>query len=153
MIFHIIGITGTFEGWVPTATDLYLRGNNPAGLTNIDGSVEFQTGAIYLPSILSYIRCSKSYNFAPYSKLNFEINFTKVGSSGYAKELRLIKGTDKRGDVLASYSTSDIRSPGTYTLSINISALQLSTAFVLHIKTGTVTPGNNPSYVYHIWLS
>ena len=100
----------------------------------------------------SSLRCSKSYNFAPYSKLNVEMNFVNVGSTGYRKALRLIKGTESGGDQLATFETSDIRSPGTYTLSLNVSSLQLTTPFVLYISTGTMS-SNTPSYIYHVWFS
>ena len=67
----IMGITGTWEGWVPSPTDLYLRGNNIAAWTSPNSSATFESGGIMVTkrSALS-VNTTKSYNLTPYNKIN-----------------------------------------------------------------------------------
>lgn len=94
----IFGVTGTFEGYVPTATDLYLRGNNIAGWTNTgdERDIKFESGGIHVIGNGSggsrgmHITSGKTINLTPYSKLNVQVNY-KLGllSSGVSLDLIL----------------------------------------------------------------
>lgn len=75
----LCGVVGTFEGWVPVATDLYYNGQNVAGFEagnasttsyvsfdNNQITVDFQTVVI--------LKCPKTYDVRSYSKLIIEGN-------------------------------------------------------------------------------
>lgn len=67
----IFGVTGSFEGYVPTPTDLYLRGNNIAGWSKTYGSVDFQAGQIrFNQGDQGYgIKSASTFNFTGYSRI------------------------------------------------------------------------------------
>ncbi len=74
---NIGGVVGTFEGYVPTSTDLYLRGNNIAGLGLVSGiswtsNITFESGGIWLQKgHVSLI--TNSLNVTPFNYLNVEL--------------------------------------------------------------------------------
>lgn len=105
-------VTGTFEGWVPVATDLYYNGQNPAGFTLGSGFV-FENTQIKMKSLYSQqINFTKTYNVQSYSKLVFEGNFV-IATNG---RIRL---EDSTGRTLAEiYVTS---STALSSLQLNIS--------------------------------
>lgn len=96
----IFGITGTFEGWVPVATDLYYNGQNVNGFTaHGNGYVRFDNTQIYFIKTNSLFSGSDSFDdpsssagaimtfgktidVRSYSKLIFEGNFKGWASSG-----------------------------------------------------------------------
>ena len=57
-----MNLTGTFEGYVPTATDLYNNGNNVASFTNVPGvaeykQVKFESAMFTVPYNDTYVYC------------------------------------------------------------------------------------------------
>ena len=75
MIFHIIGIIGTFEGYVPGAADLYKNGNNVKVIvkTNSNSRVYFDTDKIRINTTTGYLASSSAINTTGYSKINLDV--------------------------------------------------------------------------------
>lgn len=67
-------VTGSFEGYVATPTDLYYRGYNRLGFGVVDG--DLQTNQIYVGSGSTdcFINATAYFNFAGYSSLIIEGN-------------------------------------------------------------------------------
>lgn len=90
------GVTGTFQGYVPTATDLYLRGNNISGWVFWDPpstAVRFESGEITVTfgsTPTRMINTSSNINLTGFSKLNIEVN---VGSNTSSGKITLINQT------------------------------------------------------------
>lgn len=129
---NIGGVIGTFEGYVPTATDLYLRGHNVAGFRT-DQYAVFDAGQITISygggggnrSIYGNV------NFTGYNYINFEGTF----SGSY------IGIAFDGGAILAQVNVS-----GSGVWSINISSLQKSgeLRILFYIMSGVC---------YRVWLS
>ena len=73
----ILGVTGTWEGYVAAATDLYYMGQNPAGFSrlNLNSSLEvkFESNQITLKGVYNYyLATQKAYNLTGYSKIIIE---------------------------------------------------------------------------------
>lgn len=124
------GVTGTFEGYVPTATDLYYRGNNVAGFST-DSYAVFDSGQITIKSGGAGGNRSlmANVNFTGYNYINFEGNF-----SGSYIRVTL-------GGVSAQV---DISGNGVW--SININSMQISgeVRILFYLMSGVC---------YRIWLS
>ena len=140
----IFGIIGTWEGWVPTATDLYLRGNNPAGFSIVDSPNSNRFGAIKLLS-------SKSYDLSPYSKLNIECNFDDSGYGGNAPNiLQLYVGSLSSNDRKAVLTGNPDNFLGSRTISLGISDLHLNGKIGIVVGNGSY---GFSGYIFRIWLS
>lgn len=151
----IMGITGSWEGYVPTATDLYLRGNNVAGWACILYA-SLHTGGIYISpssSNLSEIKTAKSYNLTSYKKLNITINISEAGQNwvhlvGYYNSNILLGSIDKQitlnTDTTLSIDVSNIANV--------IKDIDLRIRGYHKTDKGYVEYGLK-GYIYHIWLS
>lgn len=128
---NIGGVIGTWEGYVPTATDLYLRGNNVAGFRT-DQYAVFDAGQITFKSGGGGGNRSLygNVNLTGYNYINFEGTF----SGNYI-------GVGFGGSISAQVNVS-----GSGVWSINISSLQISgeLRILFYIMTGVC---------YRIWLS
>lgn len=91
-------VTGTFEGWVASPTDIYLRGNNAGGLSVKEKTAymdcDFQTSALFFHSTNVsqhvYLVTSKSYNLSGYTRINFQWQeATLKGSIGSDGDCRI----------------------------------------------------------------
>lgn len=76
-VYELYGksVRGTFSGFVPDETDLYIRGNNVAGWSNWysgNDNVSFDTGQISIEGDSWRIYTAKRINMAGSSKLNIE---------------------------------------------------------------------------------
>ena len=71
------GVTGTWEGWVPTAQDLYYNGVNSAGLTLVSSNLRFDASQITVTSTEVYhrIMINKTYDVTGHTRLIIEGNF------------------------------------------------------------------------------
>lgn len=130
---NIGGVVGTFEGYVPTVTDLYLRGNNLANFRQHNtGEMRFDSGQI---SIVTNADADVLFtaNFTGYNWINIEGYTSNTGSM---KNI-LITGIG---------SVNPNTGAGNYTVSINISARQQSGDFWFHTS-------NLVGAIYRIWLS
>lgn len=144
-------VDGTFEGYVATATDLYVRGNNVAGFSNPNATISFESGAIYLSFTMVYytITSTKTYDFSPYSKLNVEIMPTHM-EEPYLRVRLSLGGQQIETDLQASINQ-------TITVSSNISAVNLTGTCSVGVGTTSgIGAGGNATLsgqIYRIWLS
>lgn len=67
-------VDGEFEGYVPIATDLYLRGNNINGWTpSSTSTIKFETGQITIVNAqMEFMYGGKKLNLAGFSRLHIE---------------------------------------------------------------------------------
>lgn len=83
----IFGVKGTFEGWVPVATDLYYNGVNTHGFTADSGYFVFQNTQITCTNNASVVFISldfnKAINVKSYSKLILQGSLRSYGSYFY----------------------------------------------------------------------
>lgn len=136
-----MNLIGTFEGYVPTPTDLYLRGNNPAGFES-NGNTIVDSGQITLKSDnASYaISTANVVNLTGFSHLNVEFYKTN-GKAGF---VNFRAGESNARNEIATGSF-------TGTTSFNLSGLQLATRIVLAF--GYIGSTSAYGAVYRIWLS
>lgn len=139
---NVGGIVGTFEGYVPTPTDLYLRGNNIANWARITANVSLDSGQITLlekgpGTIYAYI------NMTGYNWLVIEGYHNR--SVGETKSIKLLKD-GASSDNQVGYLDLTSYGAGNYTVAFNVSALQVYARFYLQFYT--LMPA-----VYRIWLS
>lgn len=134
----VCGRTGTFEGYVPGAQDLYYRGNNVIGWTN-EAGWSFQAGQISVSGASN--KGSGTFSTVGKSYLNIEGSTNGVaGSSAQSWTLeRYAGGWINVGSV--SWNEH-----GYYTKSINVANAQVAGNFRL---TGRFTQDT----IFRIWLS
>lgn len=149
----IFGVTGTHSGYVPTATDLYLRGTNNAGFTNNNNSnVTFESGAIYIKGTNAYLKGSKAYDLSPYSKLNIEY-MAESGTKTYDRFFLRDSSSNFIGKAVVSRNANVTR-----TVQIDISNENYTAVLYVEVASisgsdGTGTVGNITAQIYRIWLS
>lgn len=138
---NIGGVVGTFEGYVPGPTDLYLRGNNIIGWDFIDSNRPvFDSGQITITNNgVKYI--TGPFNIAGFGRLNF-VGYMKSDSS-IKKTITLYR--DDSMQTLASLMLTGTNA-GDYTVSIDVSNFQINSRFVLSFVGMT-------GAIYRIWLS
>lgn len=81
---NIWGVVGTFEGYVPTATDLYNRGANPANFYG-SSNVYFDSNQIRMSvgeRKTEYLYGRTVYNFTPYSGVSISANKSSAAFTG-----------------------------------------------------------------------
>ena len=164
----VCGRTGTFEGYVPTATDLYLRGNNKAGFTftNSASAVSFESGGIKIYRAGPELKSANQVNFTPYNYLNIEVYYESyVNTIGNSKTNFKMRSTLWDGTTTISTGiSSNITEGKSVTFSIPVSTLSLTR--IVHIRIYvqydalednnqwvTYTTVSWNGYVYRIWLS
>lgn len=116
----LCGVTGTFEGWVPVATDLYYNGQNVAGFKSGNAAttdyVSFDNNQITVNYKLRMIlESTKTYDVRSYSRMIIEGNF--ILSSN---------GTDVSVDPKDGQEIMEVSYSGTHS-SITIDISRLST--------------------------
>lgn len=121
------GLVGTFEGYVPTATDLYLRGNNLAGWYKASGTsttVIFDAGQISIGGSSTYwmqIASANAINITGFNSLNIE-GYTSYGSDAI-KKIELLRTDNGMGLGQLNITGSGA---GNYVYSFNVSTYQIS---------------------------
>lgn len=103
----LCGVTGTFEGYVANANDLYYRGiyNNPMNLEN--SHMEFRSDCIAFPSISTYyLHFTNPVNLSAYSKLIVEDARSGVFTTDYIGRQRLCVGSSVKPTAIKSVPTS-----------------------------------------------
>ncbi|WP_097003938.1 hypothetical protein [Lacrimispora amygdalina] len=123
---NVGGVTGTFEGYVPTATDLYLRGNNINGWHSTGGDtnlLRYDSQAITLlgPSRVN-IDARKSFSTIGHSWLCFEMSITNGGTI----ELYAPDGATVLSRVAMSQT-------GNVTVKLNISSVSFASLIALRL--------------------
>lgn len=161
-----MGVTGTWEGWVPTATDLYLRGNNIAAWVSPNSSATFESGGIMVRrrSTLT-IETAKSYNLTPYTKLNvlFKVIDWGIVSTWQDVSLTAYKGFGTAAKDRIGYSEKSKLSQAVnveYTITLDISGVNYTTQGIRIELIGYYTDSDGSSrqtswsaYIFRIWLS
>lgn len=146
----IFGVKGNCEGWFPTATDLYLRGNNVAGfkLSGSRNNVKFESGAIYFygtSGSADYIFTTNPYNLSSYNYINVQVNLLVTDVTfriGYYD-----------GSYLQTLFESESNSVGEVTKSANITSINMSRQVAVYISKIGASSRLNIAQVFRIWLS
>ena len=134
---NVGGIIGTFEGFVPSATDLYYRGNNSAGFITNSGAV-FEAGQIKLSnSSGNSIRADINFVGRNYLNIQGHSDFTTSKPS----EIRI----SKAGSSQVTFSGGPFYYQD-YVASIPLATFQLS-------GTMTISFSNLSGVIYRIWFS
>lgn len=142
----IFGVKGTCEGWFPTATDLYLRGQNIWFDTSYNGSFKFEAGELYVNPSYSgggTLHFKSAFDFSPYKKLNFQFKYESANfGSGAVIELQ------KTSSGSAIVSVNPAQHNNEQTVSIDVSSLYQSDDWYIDFSIRQAG-----IHVYHIWVS
>ena len=175
MCAFFLGVTGTWEGWVPSATDLYLRGNNIVNFTTESTSCTFEAGGIKITgkdrndfSVIS----STNLNYVTYKYLNIQGYFEKrTKILPIERNVRLAFYAYTYGEKpTALIAESTVALPGNssnFTVSTKVSNISISkrSELYLKIKGEYYYDGNDgeywttfegtgwQGYVYRVWFS
>lgn len=130
-----MGITGSFEGWVPVATDLYYNGVNSAGF-NFYNYITAENTRLLLnkavPISANLMYFTKNIDVRSYSKLIFEGKFIQYNSSVEAF-LRLLSSSSS-GSILAL--TSFVNKGSVTSLSLDITQIvTINNGYVINISS------------------
>lgn len=162
---NIFGVVGTWSGYVATATDLYLRGNNRIGFSaSTVGAFTFESGQISIRQngFLNF----GNINFTGYTKLFIEGNF--IGKQTYQQpsemstsierpiipplqpstDSKLILTISKNGEIYARINQT-VNTSGVQTFSYDITNLQMNINNESNIHALNITG----STIYRIWLA
>lgn len=134
-------VNGTFEGWVPTATDLYLRGQNPAGFTGNSYYI-LESGSIAINNPQGYqfqITSAVSYNWSQYTKINVELMISNQTSY----KLNVMRSSS---NIIASQTGTNTQNVS-FTVSLDITNAAFTDTVSLSITSSI------KGYFYHIWFS
>lgn len=134
----VCGRTGTFEGYVPGAIDLYYRGNNVAGWTVYTGTVYFEAGQITLDQYSNSIRTNVNTVGRNYINIQGYRNMLNTGTISVS----YLNPSSSWTSIGSATSSTN----GDYTHSISVSAYQTNATFRITFE------GFQPA-VYRIWLS
>lgn len=141
---NVAGVVGTFEGYVPTATDLYLRGNNIRGWTC--GAASFDTGQITLLPVTgrTHYLYVNNLNLTGYSWLNVQ-GYVNNGAN-IAKTMRLYHTPTSSSQNLLGYLDVSAYAAGLYAYGFDLTAHQL-------MGTMEIEMYQMDGAIYRIWLS
>lgn len=145
---NILGITGTWEGWVITANDLYSYGNNFGNLIHGRSIIE-ESGMITVrygsTSTGTSLVSQKQYSLAGYTKLSMLVNIVNAYSghsitAGYGASAADNLYYD-------NFGTKEKLNTGNQTLIWTFSGLNITKC------VGITFRGTPTIYIYKIWLS
>jgi hypothetical protein len=162
------GITGNFEGYVPTASDLYLKGNNNIGFKCFN--VNFESGGISVPNALVRLESPNMFNFNPYKYLNVELFFnTQTSFISEVRNVSLVVTLDRKNIIapIAIGKLGEISNSRSYTISIPLINVSFTDTFMVSIylegqhryesddKTRWVyfSDGRWSGWIYKVWMS
>ena len=176
----VCGKTGTFEGWVPTATDYYLRGNNIKGITiNAGQQVTFESGGIRTENTSGSTQPYKkpelrfpSVNLTPYNYLNVTLRYESKkwsynGERNLCMEANVRKVGSYTSDSLGKAFSSGLPVNTEFTISVPISTLAYTAEIILDLGITfeyyyTGDSGNKwetldkyawTGWIYRLWFS
>lgn len=142
----IFGVKGTCEGWFPTATDLYLRGQNIWFDTSYNGSFKFEAGELYVNPSYSgggTLHFKSAFDFSPYKKLNFQFKYESANF-----ELGAVIELQKTSSGSAIVSVNPAQHNNEQTVSMDVSSLYQSDDWYINFSIRQAG-----IHVYHIWVS
>lgn len=133
-------VDGTFEGYVPMPTDLYVRGNNIVGFSKYEGYdlPNFDSGQ--LTFVTNYGGMQAPFDFTKYTRVNFEIHKTAKTSNSYIS-IRNLNNTVAYAKVGLD-NTLNV----TQIVSINLGTLAINSFFGFEFASWR-------GAVYRIWAS
>lgn len=133
---NVGGTIGTFQGYVATATDLYLRGNNIVELTVNSNYESLDSGQLTVKDDTNHTAIvSMTTNLTGFTRLNIE----GYKSNAAAGNMYLIYGGSQVAEVLSIPT-------GNYTVYFNVTNFQVSGSFQLRLA---IMKGS----IYRIWKS
>lgn len=137
----IFGVKGTWEGWVPTATDLYLRGNNIMNFTSSYGSNSGDAFHVQSNSG-GNIKMGSAFDLSPYNSLNLEMAVYSYVTYFYVGLDTSASATDQNADAAVVLNKT-----GTYTATLNISNIHKSAQwYILFARNFNLD-------IFRIWVS
>ncbi|RFZ79847.1 hypothetical protein DS742_05140 [Lacrimispora amygdalina] len=144
---NIGGLVGTFEGYVPTPTDLYLRGNNVSGWYS--GTATFDTGQISLPRIPSsqgYLNhiFANNINLTGQNWLNIQ-GYANNGANTI-KKIYLYSKPEQNNFISLGVLDVTQYAAGLYTYGFDLTAHQIAANLELQLY-------QMEGAIYRIWLS
>lgn len=142
----IFGVKGTCEGWFPTATDLYLRGQNFWFDTSYTYSFSFEAGELYVSPVLSgggKLHFKSAFDFSPYNKLNFQF---KYEAANFASGANINLQKSSSGSAIVSVNPAQHNNE--QTVSMDVSSLYQSDDWYINFSIRQAG-----IHVYHIWVS
>ena len=167
------GVTGTWSGYVATATDLYIRGNNAYNLTkrSSDRKSTFESGAIYVKSAGSTDFIFRndpesgstiSINLSPYTKINVEFYCTAKDKTYVNARFAYLLNSDsfsiinvscstRKAVINQSINTTQILSADISDINATIKGLGLR--MYSSNDTSDNSLGGVTGQIYRIWLS
>lgn len=133
-------VDGTFEGYVPMPTDLYVRGNNIVGFSKYEGYdlPNFDSGQ--LTFVTNYGGMQAPFDFTKYTRVNFEIHKTAKTSNSYIS-IRNLNNTVAYAKVGLDNTLN-----ATQIVSINLGTLAINSFFGFEFASWR-------GAVYRIWAS
>ena len=133
-------VDGTFEGYVPMPTDLYVRGNNIVGFSKYEGYdlPNFDSGQ--LTFVTNYGGMQAPFDFTKYTRVNFEIHKTAKSANSYIS-IRNLNHTVAYAKVKLD-NTLNV----TQIVSINLGTLAINSFFGFEFASWR-------GAVYRIWAS
>ena len=150
----IFGVMGSHSGYVTDPADLYLRGNNPAGFTQVQYA-SFESGGIfhqstYLPMVF---KTSKVYNFTGYTTLAITYYIVSAINRG---SLRMTARVYRDNYDYQGESTIGISAGGTYTQTIKLNPQSYAPGINLTCQTlnsGSWAMENWAAWVWQVRIS
>ena len=133
-------VDGTFEGYVPMPTDLYVRGNNIVGFSKYEGYdlPNFDSGQ--LTFVTNYGGMQAPFDFTRYTRVNFEIHKTAKQANSY------ISIRDLNNKVVYAKVVLDNTLNVTQTVSIALNTMAINSFFGFEFASWR-------GAVYRIWAS
>ena len=169
---NIFGVTGNWEGFVATPNDLYKYGINNAGFIDITsgnyGKIIFESNQInaYVSVIKGpghgvNIVSTKAFNLTGYTKMTltfyvYDTNTCPTDDEDNHVRLGIARAEgDRVFDAYAECGSAALRSSGTKTIVLNISAINATKYIGVGLAAQMIDSGTNKIgiYIYQISLS
>lgn len=153
-LLPVIGITGSFEGYITGPADLYNKGSNPKNVRKFSSdssSVSFQNGYILIDNPYTVKFTSDAINTTGYTKLNVHFMSDTYLDDFNSSILGLYTSANGGGSRIASASMTFGRGEKTFTVSFNWATnayLYLELWGAYHSSSRTYK-----AYIDRIWLS
>ena len=158
---RIFGVTGTFEGYVPTAQDWYVRGNNIKGFSAVtnNGGPTFLSDCIASGSdndMGLYIKAGSYTRPGGITKLNIQCDIWPGASLPNGKghcNVYLYDGyaiSSRKRLASVSIETTNTGTPYKGTISLDISNISSISLIAISVE---LVSSKNVSKIYRIWVS
>ena len=134
------GVTGTWEGYVATPTDLYYKGANPAGITSSSATFGATNITLSTGTHTIDLAINKTYAVSGYTRLNIQGSISTYSESVYIKNSNVTPAQ--------TYKALNIEGGTTYTL------IQFDISQMITLGSGAVIRlTTNSGTISRIWLS